>query len=57
MDFIYITLEEFLNSLVPSGMESTWGNLNEVLAYVLTLCLIYFVFIKPITLIFFRTRK
>lgn len=58
MDFIYTTLKSFLDSLIPSSMESTWGNINEILAYVLTLCLIWFVFVKPIALLFFgRNRR
>lgn len=56
MDALYNTIKEFLDSLFPSAIQSTWGNLNELIAIMFTYGILYLCIIKPIFNLF-RSNK
>lgn len=57
MDFIYTTLRDLLNNLLPAPQQSTFGNLNDVLAYILTCLLLWTVFVRPLLWLFGMKNK
>jgi hypothetical protein len=54
MDILFDTINDLLNSLIPVGSElaTEFASLNELLAYVLTLGVIYTFLFKPILKLF-----
>jgi len=58
MDFIYTTIKELLDSLLPAAQQSTFGDLNDILAYILTCVLLWNVFVRPLIYLFgLKSRK
>ena len=48
MDLLYNAILSLLNGLIPSAQLADFQGLNELLAYIITIALIYGVFIRPI---------
>lgn len=48
MDLIYTTILNLLNGLLPSAQLADFQGLNELLAYAMTISLIYLLLLKPI---------
>ena len=48
MDGIYTALLDLLNGLVPSAQQANFEGLNELLAYVLTVWLVYIFIFAPL---------
>ena len=48
MDTLYTSILNFLNSFLPSAQQSTFGDINELLAYFLTVTLLWMILIRPI---------
>lgn len=48
MNTLYETILNFLNTFFPTAIASTWGNLNELIAYLLTFGIIFKFIISPI---------
>ncbi len=57
MDFIYTSIKELLDSLLPAAQQSTFGNINEILAYILTCLLLWSVFVRPLFWLFGIKRR
>lgn len=57
MDFIYTTIKDLLDSLLPAAQQSTFGDLNAVLAYILTCLLLWSVFVRPLLWLFGIKRR
>lgn len=57
MDFIYTSIKELLDSLLPAAQQSTFGNINEILAYILTCLLLWSVFVRPLLWLFGIKRR
>jgi hypothetical protein len=58
MDILFTTIEDLLNSLIPSGSEllTEFQSLNEILSYVLTIGVFWVIFLRPILKIFKLVR-
>lgn len=52
MDGLYLAIKEFLDSLFPSAIQSTFGNLNELIAIMFTYGFLYTFIVKPIFYLF-----
>lgn len=50
MEILFETIESLLNSLLPAGSEllTEFSSFNELIAYLLTLSMLYAVLIRPI---------
>ena len=48
MDLLYTTILNLLNSLIPSAQLGDFEGLNEIMAYIITIAIIYGAFIRPI---------
>ena len=48
MDALYTALLSSLNGLLPTAVQADYANFNELLAYVLTISLIYLFLLKPL---------
>lgn len=48
MDTLYTSILNFLNSFIPSAQQSTFGDINELLAYFLTIALLWMILIRPL---------
>ena len=48
MDALFVGIKAILDGLIPSANLSQFENMNNVLAYVLTIGFIYLVLLKPI---------
>jgi len=48
MDALFNGIKDLLDALIPSALLSTFQGLNDLLAYVLTISLIYGIILKPI---------
>jgi hypothetical protein len=41
MSYIFTSIYEFLNSLLPADLVESWTDLNVIMAYLLTLGILY----------------
>jgi hypothetical protein len=48
MDTLFTTILDLLNGLMPSALLTTFEGLNEILAYVITISLIWGVLLRPV---------
>jgi len=48
MDALYIGIKAILDGLIPSAELSTFQGLNDVLAYGLTIVMIWGIILKPV---------
>jgi len=48
MDTLYNAISDLLDGLIPSALLSDFQGLNDFLAYILTVSLIYGLLIRPI---------
>ena len=48
MDALFLGIKALLDALVPSALLSTFQGLNDVLAYAITVGLIWAIILKPI---------
>lgn len=48
MNFIFVTIYDFLNSILPIDFLDDFLDLNKILAYFLTISIIYLILVKPI---------
>jgi len=58
MDILFTTIEDLLNSLIPSGSQllTEFQSLNEILSYVLTIGVFWVIFLRPILKVFKLVR-
>lgn len=57
MDALYTAIKEFLDSLFPSAIQSTWGNLNELIAIMFTYGFLYLFIVKPVFNLFKGNKR
>lgn len=57
MNGLYQAIKDFLDSLFPSVINSTFGNLNELIAILFTYGILYTFIVKPIFSLFKSDRK
>lgn len=48
MDTLYQSLLNFLNSFLPTAQQSTFGDINELMAYLLTMLLLWMILVRPL---------
>lgn len=56
MNTLYEAILEFLNLFFPTAIQSTWGNLNELIAYLLSWGILYLAIFKPVISLFYRKK-
>ena len=52
MDIIFTTLSDLLDGLIPSALLADFQGLNDLLAYILTILIIYTFLFKPLLKMF-----
>jgi len=52
MDALFNAILTILNALIPSAQEATFQGLNELLAYIISVLLLYTVLVRPILRLF-----
>lgn len=57
MNLIYDYILEFIDAFFPNSLDSSLAKLNEILAYILTIGLIYYILSFFIKLVFGRKQK
>lgn len=57
MDALYNAIKDFLDSLFPSAIQSTWGNLNELIAIMFTYGFLYLFIVKPVFNLFKGNKR
>lgn len=48
MDAFYIAIRDIFNLILPTAQQSTFGALNDFLAYVITITILYLTIGRPI---------
>ena len=52
MDFIFTTLSDLLDGLLPTAVLADFQGLNDLLAYVLTILIVWAVIFRPMLKLF-----
>lgn len=48
MDALFVAISDLLDALIPTALLADFQGLNDILAYVLTITLVYSFILKPV---------